>query len=186
MHFDFLSTIKEISRGGWGKDFATSKDAQQSIAKASESAADWASLLLIRGVLGFVDAIGQTPDATEKKPPIEDIPNNAINDTTLKAGDLLWIYDGDDGLYQPDAVLYVDDSGHALVCNTSPHFRHRPRWLTHSPHKTPVDAMRAQAQSDIEYYLPRLDFARRVLAACESGDQKELRLLEGGMDSLEN
>ena len=87
-----------------------------------------------------------------------------------KVGDILYAESGDceDGV-EKYVVVQVDVSGYVLVISCDPNESTRCRWAQDDMHASLAEALRAQANEDINYHAPRVKLAERILKAIRDG-----------------
>jgi hypothetical protein len=88
----------------------------------------------------------------------------------IKLYDILYSGCFEDG-FSELVVVGVDSDGHCQVVEPGFSLEYENSATLAGPdaHRTMRDAIKSSAESDIEYHGPRLEFAKRALAAIEAG-----------------
>lgn len=89
----------------------------------------------------------------------------------FEVGDVVYSVEMEDG-WREAVVLYKnqDDYCLAVLCEKD---NAGPRWLWKTFSRSFSDAARVAAEWDIDYHSRHLEYAKRVLAACDSGASEE-------------
>jgi hypothetical protein len=171
MHVSNVEAVRKMAADNWGHERSDMKDA---IKKLDVPEAALLELVCrVNQIFNALAKYGHTNKPTDDEAP-NPRPINAVVVPGIKVGDMLWHGCLDEGFYR-HVVVHVDGEGYArmVMCfdgDEELETRHAwVSWLT-DDFKELKDAVLAAAESDVEYHKPRLDYARKVKAAIERGE----------------
>lgn len=168
-HFSYVETLRRLAAANWGKTFNKKEEADKDMLKGELSLSDVAALDLINRLNNAVAAFGVA--SRKKEEPLRP-PTSAKVFEVVKIGDVFWSGCLEDGFYR-EIVIGMDEEGHALTVTERGLDESDSAyvyWAGHGSYVSAVEAVKAQALSDIEYHGARLEYARKALAAAEAGN----------------
>lgn len=172
----YVKTVRDMARAGWGRAFDDANAAVADLTKGGVDVTAAGVLELVRRLNVVIDALARDTEGFAA----QEIDYVALNDEPpeyaivvpgVKSGDVLYGGDLEDG-FSPRVVVAVAPGGHCLVVplDADEYGPWRPSWASSSDHPTLAAAVAAGARHELEYTAPRLDWARRALAAALAGE----------------
>lgn len=169
-HYSFLDTVCSMASKEWGKEFPSAESAEREMLAHPEKMGAFAVLELIRRFNKFASEMSPRKESDYR---VAEKPEDAKKFPRALVGNLLYSCDLVSGVAR-HIVVAKDNDGYVLIADAHPEGipknYYRPLYACDWHYETEREAIFEAAKADIEYHAPRLDFARRALAAAEAGE----------------
>lgn len=167
-HYSNVDVASLLAKNGRGHAFKTQDEAELALAGDTSKLAAWGIIELLRRL----NALGDSGKCDAEIEKIEK-PENAKAFPEKKPGDFVYSGDLEDGISRY-IVVSCDKSGFVLVvsCDAAigdAAWAGQARVACDWHYSSERELVLESAASDIEFCTPRLERARKAIAACESG-----------------
>lgn len=170
-HFSYLDTVSKLASNDWGKDYASSEDAQRELLLHPDKLAAFSVLELVRGFNKFIASFNAKGDENDD---IDKRLKGALKLDGFHIGDKVYACDELDCGAREEIIVSHDDDGYPLSIETCfdsdfPSWGSRRSYIYGPMYRNRSDAILAEARRDVEYHRQRLNRALLVIAAIENG-----------------
>jgi len=178
---DFTDIVSGIASKNWGRDFATSDEAEKALVGDKAALTAFASVELLRRLDVIASALGRKQRNNDS--PRIYTPQDAVKLEGVSVGDRLYEYSTEEGLAEFIVVAKSPEELCLMVRADDFDLKYGPttRLADKDTKRTAIEAMRHGALAHLDAYEQEVEFAKRLRDAIDGG--LPLQEFESGFDN---
>lgn len=180
-HHEYIKTVRAIAASSWGKKHDTQEEAVRDLSAKGYDVATAALLEIVRRINQVADVLHRDPGEQYLAADYDSkSPANAVVKPDVKIGQVFYHCGGVEEGISAEVVVSITEDGHVRTICVDPYTDEKGKvhlqWLTNTDFEDEAQALLHGAKRDLDYLLPRVELARKAIAAVEAGtDLSEFR-----------